>query len=133
TFSAAYSGNLHLYASDWAGIDRRETVTVNDGSGPRSASLSVNFHDGAWIHFPISITAGGTVTITVDRLAGPNAIINGVFLGEGSLPPPDRPSAPQTLSASPGSAGVALTWAAPTSNGGGGITNNKAYRGTARD
>jgi hypothetical protein len=31
--------------------------------------------------FPISVAAGGTVTITVDRTAGVNAVLSGIFLG----------------------------------------------------
>ena len=34
TFPAAYSGNLHIYVLDWDSTARRETVTINDGSGP---------------------------------------------------------------------------------------------------
>lgn len=40
------------------------------------------------------------------------------------------PSAPQGLSATPGSGQVQLAWSAPSSNGGSAITNYKVYRGT---
>ena len=36
-FAAAWSGDLHLYALDWDNRGRRQTVTVDDGSGPRVA------------------------------------------------------------------------------------------------
>ena len=39
TFSTSYSGTLHLYAMDWDTTNRRETITVDDGSGPRTANL----------------------------------------------------------------------------------------------
>ena len=65
TFSTAYSGNLHLYAMDWDTTNRRETVSVNDGSGPRTANLSADFWQGAWVNAPINVAAGGTVTVTV--------------------------------------------------------------------
>ena len=70
TFSSAYSGTLHLYAVDWDGTSRRQTVYIDDGSGARSISLGSSFHDGAWLHFPITVAAGGTVSIRADRIAG---------------------------------------------------------------
>jgi hypothetical protein len=76
-FTAAYSGNLELYAIDWDSTTRREMVSVNG----QTAVLSSAFNAGAWTSFPISVQAGGTVTITVDRLAGPNAVLSGIFLG----------------------------------------------------
>ena len=80
TFNTAYSGTLHLYALDWDGNIRREIVYVDDGSGTRSVNLNSSFNAGAWLHFPISVAAGGTVTIRVDRTAG-NATLSGLFLG----------------------------------------------------
>jgi hypothetical protein len=77
-FTNAYKGNLHLYAVDWDTTARRETITV----GTQTASLTGgNFNQGAWASVPISVGAGGTVTVTVDRLAGANAVLSGVFLG----------------------------------------------------
>jgi hypothetical protein len=87
SFSAAYSGNLHLYAIDWDKQGRRESIVVNDGSGPREVPIGSEFNEGAWVSFPISVAAGGTVTITVNKTAGPNAVLSGVFLG-GEGPPP---------------------------------------------
>jgi hypothetical protein len=49
----------------------------------RSVSLASSFHDGAWLHFPISMAAGGTVSVRVDRSFG-NATLSGLFLGGGS-------------------------------------------------
>jgi hypothetical protein len=77
SFPAAYTGNLHLYAVDWDSQGRREIISVNG----QSAQLSSDFSQGAWVSFPISVAAGGTVSIVVDRLAGPNAVLSGVFLG----------------------------------------------------
>jgi endo-alpha-1,4-polygalactosaminidase (GH114 family) len=82
-FNAAYKGNLHLYAVDWDKQGRRETIAV-DG---QTAALSSDFSQGAWISFPISVVAGSTVTITVDRTAGPNAVLSGIFLGDEGAPP----------------------------------------------
>jgi hypothetical protein len=81
TFSSAYSGALHVYAMDWDSTARRESVTVNDGSGPRTANITTDFSQGAWVNTTINVAAGGTVTITVDRAGGANAVISGLFLG----------------------------------------------------
>ncbi len=83
TFANAYSGTLHLYALDWDayGGNRYQTVTINDGHGPQTAQLSSSFVQGAWIHAPITVAAGGTVTITADRTGGNTAVLAGLFLG----------------------------------------------------
>lgn len=106
-FSAAYSGNLHLYAIDWDSTARRETITVNG----QTAELSSSFHEGAWVSFPIDVAApGGTLTITVDRTAGTNAVLSGIFLGESGAPPalPVSSSPHGNWVGSFGSAGYAL-------------------------
>jgi hypothetical protein len=76
-FNSAYSGNLHLYALDWDSTARRELISV-DG---QTADLSSSFNQGAWVSFPISVAAGETVSIVVDRTAGANAVLSGIFLG----------------------------------------------------
>jgi len=76
-FNTAYTGNLRLYVVDWDSTTRRELVSVNG----QSADLSSNFNQGAWVTFPISVTAGETVPIVVDRTAGANAVLSGIFLG----------------------------------------------------
>ena len=109
TFTTAYSGTLHLYAMDWDTTDRRETITVNDGSGPRTANLSTDFSQGAWVGAAVNVVAGGTVSVTVTRTAGLNAVLSGILLG-GGLPPP---AAPTGLTASPLDAtDISLGWTA---------------------
>jgi hypothetical protein len=82
SFNAAYAGILHLYAFDLDSRGRRETIFVDDGSGTvRPAYLSSDFTPGAWVPLPINVGAGGSVSITVDRTAGANAVLSGVFLG----------------------------------------------------
>ena len=74
SFKEAYKGNLHLYAVDWDSTARgARSITVNG----QTAVLSSEFNEGAWVSFPISVAAGGTVTITVDRTAGANAVLSG--------------------------------------------------------
>jgi len=106
SFPAAYTGNLHLYALDWDTTARRETITVNG----QSATLSSSFNQGAWTSFPISVAAGETVSIVVERTAGANAVLSGIFLGEAGTPPgPTLASAPQgAWTGAVGSEGYAL-------------------------
>jgi hypothetical protein len=86
-FAGAYSGNLHLYAVDWDKRGRRETVTVDDGAGPRAVVLGSDFSKGAWVSLPINVLAGGTVTITVQNNGPVNAVLSGIFLGDAGAPP----------------------------------------------
>jgi hypothetical protein len=85
TFSSAFSGNLHLYAVDWDTTSRRETISVN---GTQVANLSADFSQGAWVTTPVSVSAGGTITITVDRTGGANAVLSGILWGDAGTPPP---------------------------------------------
>jgi hypothetical protein len=80
TFSSAYSGILHLYAVDWDSTGRRQSVTVDDGSGPRTAYFNSAFDQGAWVNAAISVAAGGSVAVTVNHTAGYNAVLSGLFL-----------------------------------------------------
>jgi hypothetical protein len=78
SFTKAYTGLLHLYAIDWDVSTRRERVQV----AGRTFTLDTSFNNGAWMHLPIDVAAGGSLTIVVDRLAGNNAVLSGIFLGE---------------------------------------------------
>jgi hypothetical protein len=86
-FSSAYSGSLHLYAVDWDKRGRRETITVDDGSGPRAVAITSDFSNGAWVSFPVNVPIGGTVTITVQNNGPVNAVLSGIFLGNAGAPP----------------------------------------------
>jgi len=106
-FPSAYSGTLHIYAIDWDSTSRRESITIDDGNGPRTANLLSDFSQGVWINLPISVAVSGTLTITVDRTAGANAVLSGLFLGVPSAPP----AAPTGLTATPASASqINLAW-----------------------
>ena len=58
SFPSAYSGTLRLYAIDWDSTDRRESVTVDDGTGPHTVNITTDFSQGAWMTFPVTVTAG---------------------------------------------------------------------------
>jgi hypothetical protein len=87
SFTAAYHGNIHLYAVDWDKRGRREIISVDDGSGPRSVLLNADFSLGAWVSFPVNVSAGGTISVTVQNNGGVNAVLSGVFLGDTGAPP----------------------------------------------
>src|SRR5205823_14951667 len=71
-------------------------------------NLTTDFSQGAWVNAPITVAAGGTLTITVDNNGTPNAVLSGIFLGGSTVPP-----APTNLGASPVSASqINLSWTA---------------------
>ena len=60
-------------------------------------ALSAAFDQGGWLRFPVSVAAGGSVTVTVRRVAGSNAVLSGLFLGDAGPPagtPPTGTPAP---------------------------------------
>ncbi len=81
-FTSAYTGPLHIYALDWDTANRRQVVTVDDGVDTYTIELDTPFNQGMWMHFPVDVGPGGTVTITATRNAGYNAVISGIFLGD---------------------------------------------------
>ena len=54
---------------------------MTDGTTTKTINVTTAFDQGAWMHFPISVPAGGHVDITADRTAGSNVLLNGIFLG----------------------------------------------------
>jgi hypothetical protein len=81
TFSAAYTGPIHLYVLDWDTSARRQTCTLDDGSGPRTLALTTAFAQGAWLHFPVAVVSGGVVNIRCTRTAGSGAVLSGIMIG----------------------------------------------------
>jgi len=64
------------------------------------------------------------------KVSAKNSVGEGPKSNEADATPKTTPLAPQNLQASAGDAQIALTWTAPTSNGGSVITNYRIYRGT---
>ena len=52
--------------------------------------MTTSIVNGAWAHFPITVPAGGSALITVDRTAGMNAVLSGLFLGDARRRVPER-------------------------------------------
>ena len=56
-------------------------VTVTDGTTTKTVPVTTSFQQGVWIHFPVSVPAGGFVRVTANKTAANNAVIAGLFLG----------------------------------------------------
>ena len=56
-------------------------VTVTNGTGTQTVAISDAFNQGAWLHFPVNVAAGGALTITVNDTGTPNVLVAGLFLG----------------------------------------------------
>ena len=93
--------NLHFEGPTAASCISMPWTSITAGAARSSQSNgqsagSSEFSEGAWVSFPVTVAAGGTVTITVDRTAGANAVLSGIFLGETGAPPgPYTSSTPQ--------------------------------------
>ena len=93
-FTNAYTGDISIYAVDWDNQGRAETISLNDGSGPRLYSLA-GFSQGEWLTFPVNVAAGATVTISATNTAtagtapvtNPTAVISAVMIGDAGAPP----------------------------------------------
>ncbi len=95
-FPSGYTGDLHVYSVDWEGVNRRQTVTVDDGNGPQTVALDTDFEAGAWMHFTVNVAPGGTATVSAVNNGPFSAVISGVFLGNDTYtgPPPPPPPPP---------------------------------------
>ena len=98
-FTNAYSGTLHLYAVDWDAIGRARERHRRRRDRPADGRPRRAFNAGAWVHVPITVAAGGSVVIKVDRTApAANAVLSALFLGgAGTPPPPPPPPPPPTI------------------------------------
>jgi hypothetical protein len=72
-----------LYAMDWEGTDRNETIKVKD-PGNNNAVLSTvnlsNFHSGMYLAWNVA----GHVVFEVTHNSGSSAVISGIFFGTGT-------------------------------------------------
>jgi len=62
---------------------RQETVSVTDNSTVTNTTYNLTnpFDGGVYLATPISVPVGGdTVDVVVHNVAGPNAVISGLFI-----------------------------------------------------
>jgi hypothetical protein len=76
---------IELYFDDWANKGRAETVQISDAaSGDVLSTQSISsFQSGVYLDYALS----GHIVITITRTAGPNAVLNGLFLDPTSTAP----------------------------------------------
>ncbi len=79
-FARSFNGVLRLYALDWDTTERRQTITIDDGSRAGVADLDGDFSRGVWIAAPLAVAAGGTVVVSGRRTAGASVVLSGIFL-----------------------------------------------------
>jgi len=123
-------GGTSMAAPQWAAIQSLGmSVSLNTIYSDYKSSPSSYFRD------IVSGSNGGySATVGYDLVTGVGSPITTNF-GSSSTPPappaPTAPSAPQNLVATAGNKNVALSWSAPSSNGGSSITSYNVYRGTS--
>ena len=87
--------SLALYALDWDAAGRAQTIQIRDTA--TSALLDTRtvtgFSNGMWVTWNIA----GSVTVTVTRTAGPDAVLSGIFFGPALAVPPPQSSGTATF------------------------------------
>ncbi len=85
TPDSSSSGKAAFYVLDWDGLGRSEKVTVRDVATGILLDMREVTGFGAGKYLVYQIT--GAVRITLQKQTGPNAVLNGIFLGGPSLAP----------------------------------------------
>ncbi len=127
---AASAGNAHITLT-W-------NAPASDGGSPIT---NYNIYRGTASGGETLLTTVGDVLTYDDlglangqtyyyRVSAVTANGEGLQSNEASATPATTPSAPQSLVATAGNAQIVLTWTAPSSDGGGLISNYRLYRGT---
>ncbi|HUR67768.1 MAG TPA: fibronectin type III domain-containing protein [Candidatus Thermoplasmatota archaeon] len=111
----------------------------NGGSAVTSYNIYRGTASGATTF--LATTGGANTTFVVNSLTNGvayffnvtavNANGQGATSAEATATPSALPSAPQSFSATRGNGSVALSWSAPSSNGGSAITGYNVYRGSS--
>ena len=71
------SHDLELYFDDWDSLGRAETVQISNAAGTVLSTESISsFSSGLYLDWQVS----GKLVITITRTAGPNAVLNGLFI-----------------------------------------------------
>ncbi|MGA3294904.1 MAG: hypothetical protein ABSE45_13090, partial [Candidatus Acidiferrales bacterium] len=88
-FSDTNTHQVAVYAVDWDGEGRSETVQITNASTGAQLDIRTlsNFGNGAYLVWNIS----GHVRINISKVTGNNAVVSGVFLRRKSLGPKLKP------------------------------------------
>jgi hypothetical protein len=80
-FTDGASHQIALYLLDWDGEGRAETIQILDAqtNAVLNTQTIANFTQGEYVVFNVS----GRVTINVSTVAGPNAVVSGIFFAPG--------------------------------------------------
>jgi hypothetical protein len=107
-FASAWTGYVSVYAYSDTGYGRIQTIQVG-AYAPTSVNLTVP-QSSAWVQSPVTVAAGGSVSITVVETGTGNPVIAGVFFDTGTpvfqtglyitaLAPPQWLTYPQIMAA----------------------------------
>ena len=128
---AGSSGSSLISVASLNGFSGTVSLTPSAPSGLNAAldpsSLTIDPEESNTSTLSItapSTTSAGTYTVTVAATNGSLNHSTTVTVNVQTVPSP-----PRSLGASAGSSQVALSWSAPSSNGGSAITNYRIYRG----
>jgi hypothetical protein len=92
-----------MYFLDWDRAGRVQDIVFSDSLGVELGSQRIeDFGDGKYLTF----IARGALRITLRRVAGPNAVLSGLFLS--AAPPPPTPPPPPPVSNAPARLGSTL-------------------------
>ena len=77
TFANPASMTMRIYVVDWDATTRSQTMTITAGTSSRVVSVPASFNAGQWIDVPVTVAAGGTVTVSALQTGASNAVISG--------------------------------------------------------
>jgi hypothetical protein len=83
--------DLELYLLDWDNMGRAETVQISNATTGvvLSTQTVASFQSGEYLNYFVS----GNIVITITRTAGPDAVLNGLFIDPSSTVTPIRQDA----------------------------------------
>ena len=83
TFANPASLTMRIYVVDWDTTARSQTVAITVGGVTRHVGVAAPFSTGRWIDVPVTVAAGGTVSVAVTHTGGANAVVSGYLFDPG--------------------------------------------------